>query len=901
MGYAPMSIIDDKKSLRGDPAAAATPAAGIADSAKPAEPAASTAQQTLPIEIPEELVSAGARFILVRKREKSAFENDWQTTANYSADSPRLQAHLAAGGNYGVLSHNNIGTIDVDIPDEFTKLDPNLGATFAVMRGDSGRTHIYFIVGDDCPPDKRGKFETPFGDVRTGGNFYVVGANCIHPSGDTYNIFRRVPLAVIPWAEIERLIAAKPRGRLTGHGSSGDTSFEGSFELPDVIRESQPGRNKTLFAYGCSLQANGVDIADIAKLVQEANRTRCKPEPLPDDELNTLLHSVARLPKPVIVICKNKFPDAPPRVIPEPSENCKKSMHPCECRIGRFDTITDVTMTEAHGKFAVYNENKKTKIVYSDLPLVILSVVSKSKTIEKIVEISARFNARCDEPLSALKLDSLREYIIHDYLKSVERPEEERAAFNPHEYAERLKEIFHFVYFNKVIYIYDEENHVYRKQTNEIETHARNTLHDEYGIDDDLSSQLTEIKAHVTSMGSCKEFPFNVSKTDIPVLNGIVRINYDTEEITLLPHGYEHLFTYKLNVTYDPTVDRKLARDLLRRMVELPDVKTLLQIPAQSLLQMQTGHAYKKAYLLQGEPHSGKTSFLKMLYRLFGDDYTAAASLQQLCDDKFVGGKLEGKLLNAYDDLEDVALRTIDQFKAFTGDCRQGIERKFESGYVGQITCVNVFSCNYPPEYPPKVRRDSAFWCRWEYVKFPFSYPVNPNFYVEWYTPERFSSFLNMVLSTMIQIKKRGLLSNSEAKDVMLVWTVNSDPLHEYLHTVFEPYEGRTPLRLHKVKLHNHYKQWCSDEDIPEHKRLDTIRSFTVALQAHNITVDRIRLGKDDRPEVYSTLSYIRRGGVTVDLNPATELPKESEASTEPITTETTSGVYASGQGTIPH
>lgn len=436
---------------------------------------------------------------------------------------------------------------------------------------------------------------------------------------------------------------------------------------------------------------------------------------------------------------------------------------------------------------------------------------------------------------------------------------------NHSQYSEFLKNFFNIVYFNKILFIYDHTDHVYRPQTNEIETHIRNT-YIEYNISGKLVGHLLEIKSHLTSMGCHTEYPFNTCSTDIPVENGVVRINYTDESISLLNHGPEHMFTYKLSVTYNPEIKNCFVIPLLKRMVDPEYIKTLVQIPSQALLQMQTANSYKKAYLLQGEPHAGKTSYLKLLYRLFGDEFTTAISLQQLCENHFVGGALEGKLLNIYDDLEDIDLTVIDQFKTLTGDCRHGIERKYESVYTGKITAVHIFTCNYPPGYPDKVKRDAAFWARWEYLKFPNSYPVNPNFYTEWYTEERVSSFFNLILSTMIVIKKRGLVSNSDIQEVMSNWSVNSDHLYDFLETLFEPCTGKIPNNFSKVKLHRSYLQWCSDNQIPEHKQHTTIRKFTIALQAHNILPAQVRVGKE-RYEVYQTISYAQKRVVGIDLS----------------------------------
>jgi len=438
-------------------------------------------------------------------------------------------------------------------------------------------------------------------------------------------------------------------------------------------------------------------------------------------------------------------------------------------------------------------------------------------------------------------------------------------------YAHFLKNHFSVVYFNKTIYLYDHGQHIYRQHINEMNTHIFNT-YETWGISGKYKELVSEILAMVTAIDCNTEYPFNQSSDKIPVENGIIKIDYTNGGVTLLPHSPDHKFTYKLSVEYNPSLRNCNAISLLKRMVERGDIKTLLQIPAQALLQMQTGHSYKKAYLLQGEPHAGKTSYLKLLYELFGSDFRGTVSLQQLCDDRFVGGALEGKLLNIYDDLEDVALSVIDHFKNLTGDCNHAIERKYESRYTGKITAVHVFTCNYPPGFPDKVRRDAAFWTRWEYLKFPFSYPVNPNFYVEWYTPERKSAFLNLIISTMIYIRQKGLVSNSDIQGVMQSWNINSEPIYDFVAGIFDP--NTTPnytSHFSKQKLYKAYHDWCNENGIPEHKRKITMAAFSIALQAQNITPSQKKENKKIY-ETYATTHYIKKAGCVIDLNYTTGL-----------------------------
>lgn len=495
--------------------------------------------------------------------------------------------------------------------------------------------------------------------------------------------------------------------------------------------------------------------------------------------------------------------------------------------------------------------------------------------------------------------------VIHDAMNALKNPgrpfyifdivdkktkEIKSTLFDCSKYSDYLTSVFNIKNFKGTLYIYDNDKKIYKQNENEINTHIRSN-YVKWNVSNQLNSWLREIGSHLESMGNEETYPFNTSTTTIPVTNGIVRLNYDErcgldydslsiikrehdtiktpdvdfrKYVEILPHGPEHLFTYKLSVVFDPSKKIEPAVSLLSTWVDKPE--SLLQIPAQAILQTQHGHSYKKAHLLQGEPHAGKTSFITFLYKIFPQEFTEAIRLQQVCEDRFVGGNLEGKLLNMYDDLEDLPLNTIEPFKTLTGSCTHGIERKYEKHYTGRITAVHIFSCNYPPEYPDKVKRDSAFWERWEYIKFPNSYPVDPNFYERVFTDDITASFFNAILYAMIKIKKNGLLVKSSVQDVMMNWSINSDPLFDFVSYGFGMHNGKEPNHYSKQKLYAAYKQYCNVHNIPEHKRKITLKAFVTALQPHGFLPTRIRL-KGNNFEVFSTTIYKAKPDVITDLD----------------------------------
>lgn len=492
------------------------------------------------------------------------------------------------------------------------------------------------------------------------------------------------------------------------------------------------------------------------------------------------------------------------------------------------------------------------------------------------------------EALAAKNKD--RPHYIYD-ITNKKTGEIEETLFNCSKYSEYLSKLFNVKYFKEVIYIYDAKKQIYKPNENEINTHVRDN-YTKWNVTKQLQSWLREINAHITSMGNEEEYPFNTAPNKIPVINGVIEINYDVKAgydydelstigksfneikipgndlkryVKLLNHGPEHLFTYKLSVFFNPTIRPNEARGLLLQWVDIPD--RLLQIPAQALLQTQHGHSYKKAHLLQGEPHAGKTSFITLLYKLFPQEFTEAIRLQQVCEDRFVGGNLEGKLLNMYDDLEDLPLNTIEPFKTLTGSCTHGIERKYEKHYTGRVTAVHVFSCNYPPEYPDKVKRDTAFWERWEYIKFPYSYAVDPNFYERTFTDTMVSSFFNAVLLAMIDIQRNGLLVKSDIQEVMSNWSINSDPIYEFLSWGFgRNTDTKTPNHYSKEKLHAYYLDYCTTHGIPEYKTKMSLKAFTTTLQPHGFLPVRLRI-KGENYEVFATTAYKQNPETLKDLD----------------------------------
>jgi len=410
---------------------------------------------------------------------------------------------------------------------------------------------------------------------------------------------------------------------------------------------------------------------------------------------------------------------------------------------------------------------------------------------------------------------------------------EPKKYLNCFKFANAINKIFSTTCFKKNIYIYDRNEHYYRKSTNEIESFIRETL-ETYDIKTDgLAKLFGEMRAHISAMGgSFPEYPFNRETDKIPVKNGILKFEFgeNGNSIKLLPHGPENRFTFTLNVEYNPDVGTDLAMDLLKKWVPEPFTINLVQAPAQALVQMQTHASLKKAYIFQGAQHSGKTSYLKLLHQLIGDQFISGTSLQNLCKKQFATGGLENKILNLYDDLSGVPLELVETFKALSGDVNHDICHKGVDDYPGKIICVYAFTCNRPPTITQKVRTDSAFWERWNYVVFPHSFEVDGRFYEKTFTSELLSSFLNCIIDVIIKIRTEGALPEKmDVENVISLWVHNSDSVAEFVEnsSFMDSDRGMNPALYNKNKLFDAYRVYCNDKGLEEGAIVRTIEEFS--------------------------------------------------------------------------
>lgn len=221
------------------------------------------------ITIPQQLIRSDARFVKVRSKSKAAFEPAWEQHT-YTHDNPDLTNWLMSNGNYGVVSHNGIGTFDIDDLDKFKSLGLVIPDTFTDCR-EGSRFHSFFKC-DDIPDEyKEKKITTPWGDIRfPGHNSYVVGTGCIAPNKSnelkTYEIHNDAPIRTLQWTVIEGILKASVKETISNPEIQ-TVDIKEPYTMKDGVKKN----HYTVISYVGKEMATNVPIVAIHAALQSMN------------------------------------------------------------------------------------------------------------------------------------------------------------------------------------------------------------------------------------------------------------------------------------------------------------------------------------------------------------------------------------------------------------------------------------------------------------------------------------------------------------------------------------------------------------------------------------------------------------------------------------------------------
>lgn len=173
--------------------------------------------------------------------------------------------------------------------------------------------------------------------------------------------------------------------------------------------------------------------------------------------------------------------------------------------------------------------------------------------------------------------------------------------------------------------------------------------------------------------------------------NGI----YDVTADTLEAFSQDKIMTNKINWNYNPKAYSKLVDDVLNKLA-------CYDKQVRMLLEELVGYCFyrrnelRKAFMLKGKRHNGKSTFLDMIAWLLGEDNISALDLSDLSHEYKAAG-LFGKLANLGDDIEDEFIPSAGIFKKIVSGDRMNANVKFAAPIEFNPYCKLIFSGNTIP------------------------------------------------------------------------------------------------------------------------------------------------------------------------------------------------------------
>jgi predicted P-loop ATPase len=202
------------------------------------------------------------------------------------------------GCSWGFPTSHKIFVIDVDKKSGGLEtwqelIEKNAQPSTRTVQTKNGGLHIYFLapVGMEVF-NSASKFGKGI-DTRGEGGYVVI------PPSQGYALVNDVEVSIAPTWIVERLLAMN-----SPLGADAHSNTE-KFVLPETISNGK--RNDTMFRYGASLRAKGMDDTTIRTFITQTNQSACNP-PLDEEELEVVIKQVLRYEKGTDKASRNATP-----------------------------------------------------------------------------------------------------------------------------------------------------------------------------------------------------------------------------------------------------------------------------------------------------------------------------------------------------------------------------------------------------------------------------------------------------------------------------------------------------------------------------------------------------------------------------------------------------------------
>lgn len=359
---------------------------------------------------------------------------------------------------------------------------------------------------------------------------------------------------------------------------------------------------------------------------------------------------------------------------------------------------------------------------------------------------------------------------------------------------------------NDEIYFYENGIYVFDKGKKKIRQILEEKLN-ERSTQHLVKEIIEKVKRLTFSMESKEEFG-NQNINSICLNNGV--FNLDTKE--LKPFSKDLIFLSKIPVDYNKDAQCPLIKEFLKDLLYKEDINVIQEWFGYCLYRE---YFLKKAIILVGDPHGGKTQVVRLLESFLGKSNVVGISLQKLTKDKFSIINLYQKLANIYDDLDFDDVENNGAFKMATGRSTLTGEYKFGDSFGFVNFAKLMFATNKIPR--TKDVDDEAYYSRWIVLRFDNIFDEsNPKRDIDILkkitTKEEMSGLLNYALIGLDRLKDRKVFSyRKTAEEVKFIMQRSGNSLAGFVQDELRESDGNAIL---KEVMYNRYSSYAREKGL---------------------------------------------------------------------------------------
>lgn len=361
--------------------------------------------------------------------------------------------------------------------------------------------------------------------------------------------------------------------------------------------------------------------------------------------------------------------------------------------------------------------------------------------------------------------------------------------------------------------------------------------------DEKISTRtLNDAMSYIKALSFQEPSFFEMPKELLPVKNGV--LNLASGEFRA--YSEADRFTFQLPVEYRPdAVDCPGFKKLVSEIVYGADLPLLQEWFGYNLWR---DYPAQKAMLFVGSGSNGKTTLIKVLTALLGQENVSAVPLHELESNRFAPADLYGKLANIVNELPPAALRETRTFKAVTGGDLLRAERKFREPF----TFRNYAKLTFATNQLPKVGDDTdAFFRRWLIVSFPFQFSESPQEGEKPADPgladKIIAGEMPCVLNWALEGLRRLMANNwsfsygKSVEDTKRDYVRKSDPVRAF---IIDALELGSEARVQKSELYRAYVEYC---------RMNRLPAVSYVSFFKNLAKNGVDVSKEERETVNGT------------------------------------------------